>query len=252
MCLILNPMARTRVLVVEDEEPARRMLRRYLGHFPDLEIEEASDGETALEMLQSRSWDIVLLDIEMPGVNGLSLMHYAASLPHPPAIIFTTAYSEHAVKAFEGGAVDYLLKPFSLERLRQALQRAQQRTPSPSAPPPASIPIPRLPIPRAEGHRLVDVPDIFAVRTEEGYLHLELRSGEIITTRAYTLRQVEERFPKPPFLRIARDALINVDAVQELLPWFSGRYKVVLRTGTIYMCSREYAAQLLKAVGLKE
>lgn len=244
-------MTRTRVLVVEDEEPARRMLRRYLGHFPDLEVEEAGDGETALEKLQASNWDVVLLDIEMPGVNGLSLMHYAASLPRPPAIIFTTAYSEHAVKAFEGGAVDYLLKPFSLDRLRQALQRAQQRISSPANPPPTASHTPRLPIPRAEGHRLLDVPDIFAVRVEEGTIYLELRTGEVVTTRAYTLQQLEDRFPKPPFLRIARDTLINLDAVQELLPWFSGRYKVVLRTGTIYLCSRDYAPHLLKAVGLR-
>lgn len=252
MCLILNRMTRWRVLVVEDEEPARRMLRRYLAHFPELEVEEAADGESALELLQAQPWDIVLLDIEMPGVNGISLMHYAASLPRPPAVIFTTAYGEHAVKAFEGGAVDYLLKPFSLERLRQALQRAQQRSPSgtPSASP--AVPPPRLPIPRPEGHRLLEVPDIFALHLEERTIHIELRSGEIVSTRAYTLQQLEERLPKPPFLRIARDTLINLNAVQEVLSWFSGRYKVVLKTGSIYLCSRDYAQALLKAVGLKE
>lgn len=248
-------MTRWRVLVVEDEEPARRMLRRYLGHFPDLEVEEASDGETALEKLQSGEWDIVLLDIEMPGLNGLSLMHYAASLPKPPAVIFTTAYSEHAVKAFEGGAVDYLLKPFSLDRLRQALQRAQERSRSSSGFSTSSqggvSSVPRLPLPRAEGHRLLEIPDIFAVRVEDRALYLELCTGETLTTRAYTLQQLEERFPKPPFLRIARDTLINLNAVQEVLPWFSGRHKVVLRTGTIYLCSREYAPQLLKALGIK-
>ncbi|MCS7152987.1 MAG: response regulator, partial [Bacteroidia bacterium] len=139
-------MRRWRVLVVEDEEPARRLLRRYLAQIPHLEIEEASNGVEALEKLQNESWDIVLLDIEMPGMDGVSLMHFAQSLSPPPAVIFTTAYSEHAVKAFEGGAVDYLLKPFSFERLAQAIARAQQRSPLP----PASFD--KLAIPRREGH----------------------------------------------------------------------------------------------------
>ncbi|MCX7605750.1 MAG: response regulator [Bacteroidia bacterium] len=238
-----------RVLVVEDEEPARRLLQRYLAQIGDMQVKEAVDGESALQRLQEESWDIVLLDIEMPGVDGVSLMHFAASLPHPPAVIFTTAYAEHAVKAFEGGAVDYLLKPFSLDRLRQALARAQRRVQVMREGGGGSM---RLPIPQKEGHLILSCTDIVGVRIEDRTLYIETRSGEVHTTRAYTLQQVEEKLPHPPFIRIARDAIVNSEAIQEVLTWFSGRYKVVLHTGTVYMCSRDFAPGLLRTVGLRE
>ncbi|MEN3040672.1 MAG: LytTR family DNA-binding domain-containing protein [Bacteroidia bacterium] len=235
------------VLIVEDEEPARRLLRRYLQQIPAMYVEEASDGDEAVQKLQSHTWDIVLLDIEMPGMDGVSLMHFARSLPSPPAIIFTTAYAEHAVKAFEGGAVDYLLKPFSAERLRQAIERAQRRFPSLSP----SLGN-KLAIPRKEGHIILTFSEIVGMRIEERTLYVETATGQIHETRAYTLQQIEEKLPSPPFLRIARDTIINVDAIREVLPWFSGRYKVILHTTSVYMCSREFAPLLLKAVGLKE
>lgn len=239
-------MRRWRVLVVEDEEPARRLLQRYLAQIPHLEIEEASNGAEALEKLQNESWDIVLLDIEMPGMDGVSLMHFAQSLPQPPAVIFTTAYSEHAVKAFEGGAVDYLLKPFSFERLAQAIARAQQR----SSLSPTSFD--KLAIPRREGHVILSFSEILGIRVEDRTLYIETANGQVYETRAYTLHQMEEKLPCPPFLRIARDAIVNINAVREVLPWFSGRYKVMLHSMSIYMCSREYAPSLLRAVGLRE
>ncbi|MCS7189743.1 MAG: LytTR family DNA-binding domain-containing protein [Bacteroidia bacterium] len=238
-----------RVLVVEDEEPARRLLRRYLSQLPDIQATEVEDGEVALRKLQEEEWDILLLDIEMPGLDGVSLMHFASSLSHPPAVIFTTAYSEHAVKAFEGGAVDYLLKPFSLERLRQAIIRAQNRFQERQTKTTSSV---KLPIPQKEGHIILSISDIIGVRVEDKVLFIENRSGEVYTTRAYTLQQVEEKLPRPPFLRIARDSIINTDAIQEVLPWFSGRYKITLYTGTVYMCSRDFAPALLRSVGLRE
>lgn len=238
---------KARVLVVEDEEPARRLLRRYLEQLGALELDEAADGDAALAKLQQTSWDIVLLDIEVPGLDGVSLMHFCASLSPPPAVIFTTAYAEHAVKAFEGGAVDYLLKPFSRERLWQALERALRRRHTE----PRSAGPPRLPLPLHEGHLLLPVMDILAVRVEDRTLYLETQTGEILQTRAYTLQGLEEKLPHTAFLRIARDCIVQLDAVREVVPWFSGRYKVVLHTGTVYMCSREYAGALLKALGLR-
>ncbi|GIV26010.1 MAG: DNA-binding response regulator [Bacteroidia bacterium] len=237
---------RARVLVVEDEEPARRLLRRYLEQLGDLELDEAVDGEVALTKLQQAPWDIVLLDIEMPGLDGVSLMHFCASLSPSPAVIFTTAYAEHAVKAFEGGAVDYLLKPFSRERLRQALERALRRRQTAERP----ATTPRIPIPLHEGHLLLPVTDLLAVRVEDRTLHIETRTGDRLQTRAYTLQGLEAMLPPGAFLRIARDCLVQLDAVREVVPWFSGRYKVVLHTGTVYMCSREYARSLLNALGL--
>ena len=110
-------MRARKVLAVEDEEVARRLLARYLEQIPDITYTIAEDGPTALQKLSEETWDIVILDIEMAEVDGLYLMNYIGTLPQPPAIIFTTAYSDYAVHAFAGGAVDYLLKPFSLDRI---------------------------------------------------------------------------------------------------------------------------------------
>jgi CheY-like chemotaxis protein len=129
-------MAARKVLAVEDEEVARRLLARYLEQIPHIVFTIVSDGPTALQKLQEEAWDIVLLDIEMAEIDGLYLMNYIETLTERPAIIFTTAYSEHAVNAFAGGAVDYLLKPFSLERLRQAFERAERYLRAQSAPKP--------------------------------------------------------------------------------------------------------------------
>ncbi len=120
-----------KVLIVDDEAPARARLRRLVEELEGVEVVgEATDGRTALEAQQTLQPDVMLLDIRMPGMDGMEAARKLAGLPNPPTVIFTTAYSEHALEAFEAEAIDYLVKPVRKERLAQALQRVQRLAPS--------------------------------------------------------------------------------------------------------------------------
>jgi len=118
-----------RILIVDDEPLARSRLRDLLSDCPlpagmaGLSVGEASHAVQAMEQLQHRPWDVVLLDIHMPGMDGLSLARHLQALPEPPAVVFVTAHAEHALEAFELAAVDYLTKPVRLQRLQQALEK---------------------------------------------------------------------------------------------------------------------------------
>ncbi len=238
-----------KVLAVEDEEVARRLLARYLEQIPNLTYTIAESGPAALLKLTQQTWDIVVLDIEMAEVDGLYLMNYLSSLPNPPAIIFTTAYSEYAVNAFSGGAVDYLLKPFSLDRLRQAFERAERylSTQNPPAPPTTD----RITLPSGDRYLVFSPAQIVATFIEQENLLVETREGTLHTIRSLSLKDLESKLPMPPFVRISRQCLINADTLQEVIPWFSGRYKLLTHTGRIYYCSREFVPDLKRYLGLK-
>jgi DNA-binding LytR/AlgR family response regulator len=238
-------MRRWRVLAVEDEEVPRRLLSRFLDQIPEADYVIVESGPEALKKLTDEKWDIVLLDIEMAEVNGLYLMNYISSLPEPPAVIFMTAYSEHAVTAYAGGAVDYLLKPFSLERLRQAFQRTERHL---SALAPTSD---KVTLPVADRFIVLPVSQIVAAFIEGEQLFVETREGALQAIRTLTLKELEEKLPHPPFLRVSRQCVLNLDAVQEVIPWFSGRYKLLLHTGRVYYCSREFASHLRRTLGLR-
>ena len=114
-----------RVLIVDDEPPARERLRSMLAEAGDFEVAgEAGNGEQALDMVDRLTPDIVLLDVRMPGIDGLEVARHLAALPEPPAVIFTTAFDEYALQAFDSEAVAYLLKPIRAEKLRAALAKA--------------------------------------------------------------------------------------------------------------------------------
>jgi len=238
-----------KVLAVEDEEVARRLLARYLDQISDIAYTIAESGPTALQKLSEESWDIVILDIEMAEVDGLHLMNYISSLPQPPAIIFTTAYSEYAVNAFSGGAVDYLLKPFSLDRLKQAFERANRYL-STQAPLTQNTGQ-RITLPIGDRYVVLSPNQIVAAFLEQEHLIVETREGTLHTIRTLSLKDLENKLPKPPFLRISRQNLINIDSLQEVIPWFSGRYKLLTQTGRIYYCSREFVPELKRLLGLK-
>lgn len=241
-------MTARKVLAVEDEEVARRLLARYLEQIPHIVFTIVGDGPTALQKLQEEAWDIVLLDIEMAEIDGLYLMNYIETLPERPAIIFTTAYSEYAVNAFAGGAVDYLLKPFSLERLRQAFERAERYLRAQSAPKPLTD---KITLPTHDRYLVLSPHQLVAAFLENDQLFIETREGTLHPIRTLTLRDLETKLATPPFLRISRQTLLNLDAIQEIIPWFSGRYKVLTHTGRIYYCSREFVPELKRHLGLK-
>ena len=207
------------ILIVDDEALARSRLRTLLSDCADTQrftVAEAASAADTLAQLGptgGRAFDLVLLDIHMPGQNGLALAHTLQTLPHPPAVVFVTAHADHAVSAFELDAVDYLTKPVRRERLQQALAKAQRSTR------PAPAPVPSVP----EGEVLLiqdrgrterlPLAQVLYFKAEQKYVTVRTAARSYIMDGA--LSELESRFA-PRFLRIHRNALVARRAVRAL------------------------------------
>lgn len=237
-----------RVLLVDDEPPARERLRRLLDRIGAVTVVgEVATGSAALTAIERLEPDVVLLDINLPDLDGLRVLE---ALDDPPAVIFCTAYSEHAVRAFDLEAVDYLLKPFSAERLRRALQRTRRfLTPLPSSSPAgegggeagegarSGPELRRVPALEGLSTVLVPVERIIAIRVEEGVTFLLRDDGERLICDE-PVRELEASLPERLFFRANRQALINLEAVQSFEPTPEGGLRVRLRTGVTEQVSR--------------
>jgi two-component system response regulator AlgR len=240
-----------KILIVDDEAPARgRMqdLLRSLGAEPA--PLEADSGQKALEIAQQSPPDVVLLDIRMPGMDGLETAAHLARLPQPPAVIFTTAYDEHALKAFDASAVDYLLKPVRAERLAQALERARrvragdladlrerQRAPHRRS---------HLGVTTHSGLLLVPVAEIAYLRADQKYVGVGWRGRELLLDEP--LRSLEREFGAS-FLRVHRNALVARAHVIALERRGDGGYALRLRDVTeVIPVSRRHLAGVRAAL----
>lgn len=211
-------MSALQVLIVDDEELARLRLRSLveaLDDPPACVAGEAGDADSALLRLRDGGVDAVLLDIRMPGRDGLRLAAAIRALDSPPAVVFVTAHAEHALRAFELDAVDYLTKPVRRERLQQALQRVRQRRPA-AAP---AVPAPPRPEPPmllvTERGRLLRLPlaEVLYLRAELKYVTLRTAAHAYVVDESLT--ELEQRLGDG-FLRIHRNALVARHAVREL------------------------------------
>ncbi len=223
-----------RLILVDDEELARERVKGFLGTIPDVEVVgEAEDGAAAIEVIAKQAPDLILLDVQMPGGDGFHVLH---SLEDPPHVIFATAYDEYAIKAFEVEAIDYLLKPFSQERLAGAIDRVRQRieageTRADSAALARVLAPPQgwakqIPVHSARRILILPVDKIlwFEVESRLVYAHVDGRS--YMTN--FTLRELEARLDPEVFFRAHKSRLVNLAKVREIARWFGGRYRLVM------------------------
>lgn len=243
-----------RVLIADDELLARKRLARLLSAFPDVEVcGEAADGDAVLAAARAGGLDVILLDIHMPGLSGLDAL---ALLPEDgPRVILCTAHAEHAVDAFEHGAVDYVLKPVEAARLQKALDRARARIGPKEGQEPAkgqasgSKGLTRLPIPTRQGIVLVD-PDTISHATLEGELVTVFTTqGEFLTD--FTLNELADKLPVEGFQRVHRRALLNLAHVTRLEPLETGGYIARTTRGHAVEVSRQSARELRRMLGLR-
>ena len=206
-----------RVLVVDDEAPARRRLRQLLDDcaeaLPLTVVGEAASGREALDLLHAVTADLVLTDIRMPDMDGLELARHALKLAQPPVIIFTTAYQEHALAAFEVNAVDYLLKPVRVPRLLAALQKVPSLKPV-SAATLAELPASArrfLSITERSRVMLIPIEDIVYLKAELKYVTIRTTQREYLLEEALT--KLEEEFG-PRFVRVHRNCLVARDFIR--------------------------------------
>ena len=235
-----------RVLIADDELLARKRMTRLAGALDGIEVVGACEsGTEVLERVAEDPVDVVLLDIQMPGLTGLD---DSQLLPAGgPAVIFTTAFPEHALQAFDIGAADYLLKPVDAARLSKALDRVRARRQ------PAPTPTGQLALPTRKGVRLVS-PDSLLCALFDGTTVWVSLQGEAAIERLMvdlTLSELEDRLPAPPFLRTHRRALVNLDAVELLEPQDSGGYLACLRGGPKVAVSRAVSRDLRRRLDVR-
>lgn len=231
------------LVIVEDEVEARLNLRDFLRGLDWIDlIGEARDGGEAVEILDRLRPDLILLDIQLPVRSGLEVLR---SLHYTPDVVFTTAHDEHALRAFELGAVDYLLKPFGRDRFLAAMERVRQRRATPPEAPGAlermraaleSAPLERLFV--RQGARIVPVAvaDIMHIAAAGDYA--EVRTGRATYLIHVPLRELAERLDPARFLRVHRSHVVNLDAVDHIAPFDDRRLALRLRDGTEIVASR--------------
>lgn len=239
---------RASVLIVDDEPVAREGLRRMLGGVSWLRVVgEAADGRTAAAQIDALTPDMVLLDVEMPGLTGLDVLRRVA---HQPLVIFTTAHAQHAVTAFELGAVDYLLKPFGQERLDGALEKVRAALGEPAGTPAlerlaeimAVGPISRLFVRTGNAIVPVSVSDIAWFEARGDYV--AAHAGAARHLLHLSLNRLEERLEPRRFARLHRGHIVNLDRVKAFRSDGRGRMVAQLDDGTVLPVSRSKSQEL--------
>jgi len=245
-----------RTLIVDDECPARERLKRLLDDIEGVElIGEAESGMQALEMIERDRPDLVLLDIQMPGLDGFGVIEAVEDLP---LIIFVTAYDEYAIHAFEVNALDYLLKPFSRARLEKAIRRAQESLteeldfstrlgPLLESLAAQGQYLTRLAVRDRDRIRVLDVDEVDWISVEGEQVIVHVGDQEYSIHR--TLTELDTRLDPARFFRAHRSAIVNLDRVKEVIPWFKGSHILRLITGAEVDLSRARARALRKILG---
>jgi two-component system, LytTR family, response regulator len=230
-----------RVLVVDDEPPARKRVRQLLRPFADLElVAEAGTGADAIAAADTQQPDLILLDINLPDMDGFAVLARLAN-PEAPAVIFVTAYDEHALAAFDARALDYLLKPVAPDRFEAAIERARKLLTKPS-PRYAR----RFLVERHASSVFVAVAAIEWVEAARNYVLLHTAQETCIVRS--TLDAIQERLDPEQFARVNRSAIVNVDAIRDLQPWTNGEYRIRLKDATELTWTRRFVSASLHAL----
>ena len=249
----------TRVLIVDDERASRRRLAKLLAGMADVEvIGEAENGIVAVEMIEREKPDVVLLDVQMPGLDGFEVVRELRGAD-VPLIIFVTAYDQYALKAFELSAVDYLLKPVAVERLEKALAKARQLNTKPATADLALEQIHSLAaalgkgrpayLQRVVGRRsnklqIIPADTIQAFVTDRELVFAINAEGRLLVN--HTLKELEATLDPEHFVRVHKGTIVNLAQVVEIEPMFKGGAVARLQSGSRVEISRRYAVALRK------
>ena len=260
-----------RALIVDDERRARAYLAKLVAAHDDVAVVgEARDGRSALELVERIRPELVFLDVQMPELTGLDV---ARALPResPPLVVFTTAYDEFAMQAFELSATDYLLKPYDGERLARALTRVrailrgteeardadlstrlarlldaiEERGASEGA-----APLTRLPAQARGRIVLLDLDEIYQIASEDRLVFAHTRDDKYLLN--FSIKELEQRLPARTFFRAHRSSIVNLGRVREIVPWFHGKLLLKLDNGAEATVSEDRAPGLRAAIGLQD
>jgi len=238
-------MDKIRIAIIDDETPARELIKHYLNEVDSIEvIAECADGFSGLKTISTTKPDLVFLDIQMPRLTGIELVEV---LTEKPEIIFTTAYDQFAIRAFELNAVDYLMKPFPKRRFLEAVKkaidkiRAGQGNKEPasqllSKKPEFSLPLNRIVVRKGNAINLIPVEQIRYVEAQDDYVMIYHAAGKAL--KQQTMKSCEDNLPKTDFVRIHRSYIVKVGEIKRIEPYGKDNHVAILQSGDKLPVSR--------------
>jgi two-component system LytT family response regulator len=244
-----------KVIIIDDEPLARSILSEYLQKHPQLELmQECGDGFEGLKAIQQHQPDLIFLDIQMPKINGFEMLEL---VEQPPAVIFTTAFDEYAIKAFEAHAVDYLLKPFNQERFDKAItkwndqksthtEKATQNLLESAAMSPSQNQ--RIVVKNGSKIKIIPVQDVFYLEAADDYVKIHTREGYFLKNK--TMNHFEQSLDGQQFVRSHRSYIVNVQQITRIDPYEKDNHVAILRSGTKVPVSRSGYGKLKEVLGL--
>ncbi|MGX7420187.1 LytTR family transcriptional regulator DNA-binding domain-containing protein [Carnobacterium gallinarum] len=235
------------ILIVDDEPLARDELGYLITkNYPASSIDEAESVTEALEKMLNQRPDLVFLDIHLTDESGFELANKFKRMKNPPQIIFATAYDEYALQAFEANAIDYILKPFEEQRIRQAIEKVTTNPKQNENEPNVTT---NLAVQMEERIFIVAVADILYLSVDNGETHIVTQKRQYDTNE--TLSRIETKLDSQKFLRTHRSFIVNIQAIREIQPWFNHTYQITVTNGVKIPVSRSYVKRLKEHLGLK-
>ena len=246
-----------RAILIEDESPARDLIKAYLQDYPEIAlVAECEDGFSGVKAIQENHPDLIFLDIQMPKLTGFEMLEL---LDEFPEIIFTTAYDEFALKAFEMNAVDYLMKPFSRDRFKQAIEKvylhlnAKNKTAEPIQKLAREIKIntevlTRLFVKTGSRIDVIPVEEIVHIEAQDDYVDIYTPKGKFL--KKETMQFLERKLPKETFLRVHRSAIVNLNHMDKIEKYGKESYLVVLKDGSRVNVSKSRIKELKQQLGI--
>lgn len=245
----------SKVVIIDDEPLARSIVKEYLQKHPQLELmAECGDGFEGVKAIQQHQPDLIFLDIQMPKINGFEMLEL---IDNPPAVIFTTAFDEYAIKAFEAHAIDYLLKPFDQQRFNKALLKWQEQKTSTaekntrdlletaSQSPSQSQ---RIVIKDGSKIKIIPVHEVIYLEAADDYVKIHTKDGYFLKNK--TMTHFEQALDKQQFVRSHRSYIVNVQQITRIDPYEKDNHVAVLRSGVKVPVSRSGYGKLRDVLGL--
>lgn len=251
-------MNKLRTLIIEDEEPARNLVKAYLADNPHLElVGECADGFSGVKAINELKPDLVFLDIQMPKLTGFEMLELLDDLPE---IVFTTAYDQYAIKAFELSAVDYLMKPFSRARFHEAvdkvMQRIQNKQPdtgklqqlSRQAKENNTTKVERLFVKTGSKIDVIPIDTIHRIEAEDDYVEIHTDKGKFL--KYDTMNYLEKCLPDDIFVRVHRSHIININLIEKMEKYGKDSYLVILKDKSKVNVSKSRVKELKEQLGI--
>lgn len=245
-----------KAILIDDEPLARMLVKEYLQNYPQIDVvEECNDGFEGLKAIAQHHPDLVFLDVQMPKVTGFEMLEL---LEEPPAVIFTTAFDEYAIKAFDAHAVDYLLKPFSPERFNQAVEKFLQKNAAPESKKTTKElletlgkteeKLDRIVVKTGTKIRIIPETEILFLEAEGDYINIHTPEGRFLKTK--TMQYFEDALDPKKFVRIHRSYIIQLAQITKIEPYEKDTHTVVLKNGARLPVSRNGYGKLKQALDI--